>query len=67
MQNVFRRTAVEPFTVNGHRGRDDDLLELGAHVHRRLEDDRRAHCVHRGIPLDLVHRLAHTHGGGKMH
>ena len=67
LQDVFRRTAVEAFAVNGHRGRNDDLLELGAHVHRRLEDDRRAHCVHGGIPLDLVHRLAYTHGGGKMH
>ena len=65
--DVFRRTTVEPFAVNGHRGRDDHFLELRAHVHRRFEDDRRAHCVHGGIPLDLVHRLADTDGGGEMH
>ena len=39
----------------------------GAHVHRRFEDDRRAHCVHGGVPLDLVHRLPDADGGGEVH
>ena len=50
--------AVQTFAVDGHRRRDDDLLELVACGEDLLKEDRRAEGVDRRVALDLVHRLA---------
>src|SRR5207344_2680240 len=49
---------VQTFAVDGHRRRDDHLLDPVTYSEDLFKEDRRAERVDRRVALDLVHRLA---------
>ena len=60
------RVQVLALAVDRHRRGDDKLADRLAPLDGFLEDDRGADRVDRGVPLDLVHRLADADGGGEV-
>ena len=57
---------VAPLAVDGHGRGHDQLLHAAALVHQRLQQVRGAQGVDGGVVGDLVHALAHAHGGGQV-